>query len=144
MWVERDLRWECSRLCVLLCHSVTSELPLPSVVPLPRRILRDASAGAAKCDRIFLKCCSYPNIPLYKMFLNKTTCLFDGRAETPFQGVWMPGELLAALHLHLAMGRSSAGLSRYCQPENFVLKHCRTLLKLLECCWNSSNRKAKP
>lgn len=71
---------------MLLCHSVTSELPLPSLAPLPRRVLRDASAGAAKRDRIFLKCCSYPNIPLCKMFLNKTTCLFDGQSRGPFPG----------------------------------------------------------
>lgn len=48
---------------------------------------------------------------------------FDDSAETPFQGAWIFRELSAGLQHYLTTGRSNGGLSRYCQTENFFLKH---------------------
>lgn len=97
----------------------------------------DVSAGAAECDTILLKCCSHQNTPLCKMSLNNATYLLMAVLRPLSRECGMSGELLAGLHHCLAVGRSRAGLSRYCQPEDFVLY-------IINAAYNSSNRKAKP
>lgn len=83
------LRFKCFRLCVPLCRSVMWGIKAasPHRFSLSRRVMR--LSGAERCDstrreqmrqqeqlnvtQFSSKCCSYQNIPLCKMFLNKTT-----------------------------------------------------------------------
>ena len=132
------LRFKCFRLFLLLCHSVIYGTSAASShrFSLSRRVMKLSVADRCNLthhkqmrQQEHLKMTQFSQMPQLqkypscKMFLYQTYTHFDDSGETPVQGAWMFGELSAGLQRCLTTGRSSGGLSGYCQTENFFLKH---------------------